>query len=222
MVIGNGLMASAFMEDYQDDNRYVIFASGVSNSSETEDYLFKKEEVLLKKTLKENENKHIVYFTSFQYSGNLRYANHKYYMEIIIRDAGMDYTILKLPQVIGRGGNANNLFNYLVNGIRNNNVINVYKNAFRSLIDIDDVKKIVDISVKLHDKYIIFPYIEKLLVNDIVILISEALDIKPRINIVDSDEFDYPERTLIAEYILQQMVITSEGYTERIINKYLA
>lgn len=221
MVIGNGLIASAFMKDYRKDDRFVIFASGVSNSSETDDYIFEKEEVVLRETIDDNSDKHLVYFTSFHYANIKKYVKHKIHMEVIIRNAGINYTILKLPQVIGMGGNINNLFNYLIFNIRNDNVVNVYNNTFRSLIDVEDIKRIVDIAVDLPVKYIIFPYIEKLLVRDIITLIAKALNVDPKISFVESEVFDFPQRNVVADYILQKLNLIQEGYTKRIINKYL-
>ena len=224
MIIGNGLMASAFIDDYRDDNRFVIFASGVSNSSETDDFLFSMEEILLRKILQENEDKHIVYFTSFINPKKQKYIDHKIYMENIIKHSDVFYTILKLPQVIGNGGNQNNLFNYIISNIKNNNTINIYNNVYRSLIDVEDVKKIVDILVKKwldKNTHISFSHIEKLLVKDIVFLIAKKLNIKPVINMVDSEMYDFPERTLVADCLIEHLGIIPEGYTERIINKYI-
>jgi len=217
MVIGNGLLASAF-SDYQHDDRYVIFASGVSNSSETDEVQFVMEEKLLRSTLRENKEKHIIYFTSFIYFK--KYGIHKMLMEDIIQMSGVSYTILKLSQVIGRGGNPANLFNYLVNNIKNGQVINVYNDTYRSLIDVEDVRRIVDF-VRNKYVYVSFPYVEKLLIKDIVLLISKALNKNPMINFVDSQGFYYPDRTLLVDYILEELNITPEGYTEKIINKYI-
>ena len=220
MVTGNGLIASAFKKSYQNDDRYVIFASGVSNSNETNVNSFIREELLIRETLTKNKDKHFIYFTSFIYFK--KYGLHKIYMEDIIRGSGVDYTIFKLPQIIGRGGNMNNLFNYLVFNIKNNKVVKIYNNVYRSLIDIDDLKRIVDISLRLSECYVIIPYIEKMLVMDIVLLISKVLNIEPKINIIESNGYAFPERSITTDYILQELDITTEGYTERIINKYLA
>ena len=59
MVRGCGLMASAFVNDYENDNNFIIFAAGVSNSLETNISDFNREEDLLIKTLVENKDKHI-------------------------------------------------------------------------------------------------------------------------------------------------------------------
>jgi len=224
MVIGNGLIASTFINDYQKDKRFVIFASGVSNSNETNSNEFKKEENLLKKTLEENKNKHIVYFTSFIDPHKIKYIDHKINMENIIKTSNVFYTILKLPQVIGNGGNINNLLNYMVHNIKNNNVISIYSNVCRSLIDVEDVKKIIDILIKKwldKNTYVIFPYIEKMLVKDIVYLISKELNIDPIINMIDSEIYDLPEKTPVVNSIMNHLNIISEGYTKKIIHKYV-
>jgi hypothetical protein len=52
-------------------------------------------------------------------------------------------------------------------------------------------------------------------------LISKALNIKPIINIIDSETFDYPEKAPIVDCIIGLLNVVPEGYTGRIINKYL-
>jgi len=216
-------MASAFT-DYQNDDRFVIFASGVSDSSETDCNKFLREENLLNKTLRENRHKHIIYFSSFIDQSKKPYIEHKERMEDIIEFSNVPYTIIKLPQAVGRGGNPNNLFNYFVNNIRDGKEINVYHNTFRSLIDVDDIKKIVDTLInnsRYKNEYIVFPYIEKMYVMHIVHLISKALGIEPRINLIDAEPFDFPKRTYLVKYVLRYLNISPEGYTERVINKYV-
>ena len=63
MVIGNGMLAKAFGA-FKDNPEVVIFASGVSNSKETNNDSFKREEKLLNKVISENNNSIIVYFST--------------------------------------------------------------------------------------------------------------------------------------------------------------
>ena len=226
MVVGNGLIASAFKEDYENDDRFVIFAAGVSNSFETNPDEFKKEEDLLRKTLSENRDKHIVYFTSF-IDNNLskrKYADHKLNMEFLIKESKNYYTFLKLPQAVGHGGNQNTLVNFIVNRLKNYEQISVYKNVYKSLIDVVDVKRIVDILIKKwHDKntYVQFPYVEKLEAFEIVELIANQLGIEPKIVLIDSEINDLPKLSIVGEIILQHLDITPEGYTQSVIEKYV-
>ena len=51
--------------------------------------------------------------------------------------------VYRLPNVVGFGGNDKTMFNFLCSSIRNEKEIIVRKNAKRSLIDVDDVVKLV-------------------------------------------------------------------------------
>jgi nucleoside-diphosphate-sugar epimerase len=226
MIIGNGLIASLFMNEYKNDDNFIIFAAGVSNSLETNINEFRREENLLFKTLSENKNKHLIYFSSFIDSNSQKrmYTEHKINMETLIKDSKNYYTILKLPQVIGYGGNSHTLINFIVNKIKSNEEITVYKNTYKSLIDVDDIKRIVDILLKeWKDKntYVEFPYIEKLQVYEIINLVAKHLNIDPIFKYVDSEAFDFPDLSLTGQIILTQLNITPKGYTEKAIKKYV-
>jgi len=226
MIIGNGLIASAFVNDYKEDDNFVIFAAGVSNSFETNISEFERERNLLINTLSENKDKHFIYFSSFIDSNILKrkYVEHKINIEKVIKESKNNYTILKLPQVIGRGGNNHELVNFITTKLKQNEEISVYKNTYKSLIDVDDVKRIVDVLVKKwSDKntYIEFPFIEKLLVHEIVDLIAKELGVEPNIRFVESDVNDFPEPSIIVEIILNHLGIIVEGYTEKVIKKYV-
>jgi len=226
MVVGNGLIASAFIKDYQDDDKFLIFASGVSDSLEDDEFSFLTEESFLRKSLYENKDKHIVYFTSFIDNNpqKIKYSEHKKCMEQIVQLSGNWYTILKLPQAIGRGGNKNSLINFLVDKIKNRETIDVYKNTYKSIIDVEDIKGIIDILVKKwidKNTYVAFPYIEKILIKDIVHLISNQLKIEPIINLMNTELYDLPEPSLAVKSILNHLNIESNKYTERVIKKYV-
>ncbi|MFQ6310265.1 hypothetical protein [Lysobacter capsici] len=93
MIVGNGLIAEAFKARYEHDRTVVIFASGVSNSSETSEQAFLRERRLLLETLRTAEGK-FVYFSTCSLTDADRqatpYAVHKLEMESLVfayRDA---------------------------------------------------------------------------------------------------------------------------------------
>jgi nucleoside-diphosphate-sugar epimerase len=226
MVIGCGLMASAFIGDYVSDNNFIIFASGVSNSHETNISEFKREENLLIKTLLKNEDKHIVYFSTFNDSNieKRKYIEHKLNMEMLIKNSKSNYTILKLPQVVGYGGNKHTLVNFIVNKIKNNEEINVYENTYKSLIDVEDIKRIVDVLLKQwKDKNMCveIPFVEKLQVFEIVNLIMKQLNVEAKMKFINSNINDFPELSFNAKKLFTQLDITPNGYTERVVKKYI-
>lgn len=147
MVIGNGQLATIFSE-YKSNENVVIFASGVSNSNCVEDSAFEREAKLLHDTLTENSNKQFVYFSScalsaIEYPKN-RYYMHKQKMEELIKRHAAHYYIFRVPQLFGDLIIHNTIINYIYNAILSEEHFYVYSDAYRYVIEINDVKKIVD------------------------------------------------------------------------------
>lgn len=151
MVIGKGLIATTFKE-YDDDANVVIFASGVSNSSETLTQNFKKEETLLKETILNNNDKFIIYFSSCGLINNdylkIPYYKHKKLMENLIKQYSKKYLIIRLPQVFGTPKVHPTLINYLYNKIDTNEKFQVLDKAYRYIIHKDDILRIVTSFIK--------------------------------------------------------------------------
>lgn len=225
MIIGHGLIANAF-KDYEYNEDVLIFASGVSNSLETNIEQFNREKNLLINTLDTLSNKCIVYFSSIVDSNSSKtlYLSHKKNMVDLIKTYSKNYIIIILPQLIGKSTNKHTLFNFLVEKIKNNETINVYKNTYKSIIDVDDVKKIFDIYYKRNvtNVSIEISYIERLLVEDIITIISKELHKTPKINFVNSEKIHFKELSGDIKDILENYLkIEYKGYTEKVIKKYL-
>jgi len=141
MIIGKGLIANTFNE-YKNINEVLIFASGVSNSQVMEEKEFKREFMLIKKTLFENPNKLFVYFSTCSIYDPLLsespYVIHKIKMEQYISKHANTFLILRISQILGRSKNKT-LVNFLYDKISNNEHFNVWKNSNRNLIAISDV-----------------------------------------------------------------------------------
>lgn len=57
MVIGNGSIASIFFREFHNNHEVVIFASGVSDSTEKNEKNFEREKKLLCQTIENNTEK---------------------------------------------------------------------------------------------------------------------------------------------------------------------
>ena len=90
IVIGDGLMARAFSGSDLPEG-VVVFASGVSNSLETDLRQFKRERSLLEETLRQHPQATLVYFgTCSVYDperSSTPYVRHKLEMESLIEKA---------------------------------------------------------------------------------------------------------------------------------------
>jgi hypothetical protein len=222
MIIGNGLIAKKFKENFFDEN-YVIFASGVSSSKEDNDEEYIKEEKLLSNTINNFNNLKIIYFSSVfcDYYDN-KYYNHKKKMENIIINNSQEYLIFRLPQLIGNGGNKNNIFNFFVENINNEKKIEVQINSYRSLIDINDFYDIVIFSLKVSKNEILkFSNIEKISVKKLVKIISKKLKKELYIDYICNKPIADIKNSKIIEDAIKFLKIKKIGYTKKIINKYL-
>ncbi len=151
MIVGRGMLASAF-RTYNNNERVLIFASGVSNSRETTSTAFEREFNLIKHTINIHPDKLFVYFsTCSMYDPDAKetpYVKHKMEMESYIKQNTKEFLILRVSQILGKS-QSTTLVNFLLDCIENNKHFELWENSNRNLIALDDV---VSIAKKLIDK----------------------------------------------------------------------
>jgi nucleoside-diphosphate-sugar epimerase len=217
MVIGNGLISNSF-NGYIYNKDYLIFASGVSNSKEDRDCEYEREYNLIKNYI--NTNSKFIYFSTIN-NGDSKYFLHKKNMENYIIDNSNNYLIFRLPNVVGDGGNINNIFNYLNKKIINDELIKV-QNVNRSLIDIDDVKNICEYCFNLKNKILNISNIEIIKVIDIVNIMSSELNKSTKKEIIDVDFItEIINNSLEVENAIDYIGIDKKNYTKKLIKKYI-
>ena len=199
MIIGNGMLAKRFL-DYQDNDNILLFASGVSNSKETNASEFKREFELLKKVILTYRSMHFVYFsTSSMYdpmSRDSAYVQHKINMEKYVQSWASSFNIFRVSQIIGRANNPT-LVNFIMNNIVSDIEFEVWSHATRNLIAIDDVFLLVDYILKnslMKNKIINIANSQNISVVEIIQIMEEILGKKAQINILPKgsafDEID--------------------------------
>ncbi|MDO4225403.1 MAG: NAD-dependent epimerase/dehydratase family protein [Bergeyella zoohelcum] len=190
MIIGNGLIASLFKDYDREDT--IFFASGVSNSLETDKNQFLREENLIRNTIKENPDQFFIYFSTCSIYDSSKtdspYVLHKLKMEQIIAELCPKYLILRVSNVVGNGGNPNLLMNYLVRSVRNNEQINVHTKATRNLIDADDVRGLVFYLLEkgVSNKIINLAYPTNYSIIEILEIIEHFFAVKLNLNLIKS------------------------------------
>ncbi|MBO9593652.1 MAG: NAD-dependent epimerase/dehydratase family protein [Niabella sp.] len=151
MIIGNGMIAKRF-SDYQQQDDFVVFASGVSNSKSQRGTDYAREMDLLQATLANHKSKHLVYFSTCSIydptEAASHYVQHKLQVEDYIRRNAETFHIFRVSNVVGASGNPNTIFNYYINHIRANTNFDIWMHASRNLIDIDDVFALVNYILK--------------------------------------------------------------------------
>lgn len=109
LIVGSGDVASA-VQELDNDNPRLYFASGVSNSRETREKEYQREIDLL---LAQDKRHHLVYFSSLAVlNSDTRYIRHKYFMEILVKGVFPHHTIVRIGN-ISWGSNPHTLINFI-------------------------------------------------------------------------------------------------------------
>ncbi len=223
------MIAKAFKQ-YADDDRVIIFASGVSNSKETRQEEFDREEKLMKSLT--NEGAILVYFSTCSlYDPTLNsspYVRHKRAMEYIARYNFNKSIIFRLPNVIGRTENPNTFFNYIKNQIQQQKTISVHRDASRYLIDVDDLTTLLPTAIENYknshetgQQNFEVAFDNKTMVIDIVKMMMEIMNKKSEIEIIN-DGCDYEfDRKSFKEYLKSINYEEPKDYTYNLLKKYL-
>ncbi len=142
MVVGLGMIATRF-QNYINDDRFIVFASGVSNSSTKNYNDFDREKQLLIQTKNAYADKRFVYFSTCSiYDESLLYSpyvQHKLQMESLVAKHKGGFTIFRVSNPVGFTENKHTLLNFFINAVKNKQPFTVFNPAERNLIDIDDM-----------------------------------------------------------------------------------
>ncbi len=147
MIIGSGLLARAFAQQYATTDSVCLYAAGVSNSSCTDAAEFLRERHRLSEALQRYAAVNaFVYFSTCSVADaeamHTAYVQHKLAMEQLVA-AHPHYLIVRLPQVVGITPNPHTLLNFLYGRIARSEAFKLWRYARRNIIDVADVAAIV-------------------------------------------------------------------------------
>lgn len=224
MIKGNGLIANAFKNS--DSDEFVFFASGVSNSLETDENQFIREENLIRKTIRENPGKTFVYFSTCSIYDSSKngspYVNHKLNMEHLVASECENYLIARASNAVGKGGNPNTLINYFVDSIQNQKPINVHIHATRNLIDVEDIVKIILEILESGNlnRIVNVAYLSNYSPMEIISAVEKHLNEKAILNLSEKGQsysVDIPE---VESYFIENNLWNKESYLKNMLEKY--
>lgn len=157
MLIGSGLIAKAFANQFLQRDDVCIHAAGVSNSSCSDIQEFARERKLLFAAMEKAQHVDVfVYFGTCSVGDpeaqDTPYVQHKLAMERLV-SAHPHHLIIRFPQIAGRTPNPHTLLNFLYARISRSEAFNLWRHAKRNIVDIDDAaaiagKLITDESVR--------------------------------------------------------------------------
>lgn len=226
MVIGNGLLARTF-DHFRENEQVIIFASGVSNSKETDRRQFEKEVTLLHEICQQFPEAYLAYFSTTSINdpsvSSNEYVKHKLAIERYIADSRTSYHIFRLSNVVGTTDNPNTIFNFFSRKIINQEPFTLWKKAYRNLIDAEDVRRICTSIIErcsLMNQVINIAYPENIAVTEIVTIMENHLGLKARYELVDLGDSYNTDVAAIKDYF-ETRDIAAREYLINLIEKYL-
>lgn len=126
-IIGKGDIASVLLKQ----DKFLFFASGVSNSQETDEKEYQREIDLL---FDQDREAHIVYFGSLSiFYSDTRYTSHKKLMETLIKENFKHYTIVRIGNIVW-GSNPNTIINSFKNQVKNGEELDI-RDEYRYVVE---------------------------------------------------------------------------------------
>lgn len=228
MVIGNGLLAKTF-DAYKTNNRFLVFASGVSDSTNTDKNAFDREKQLLIKCLVDHSEKVFVYFSTCSiYDAVLSkspYVLHKLKMENLVSDLHNHYYIFRISNLAGHSDNAHTVLNFFVRHIMSGTSFSLWDNASRNIIDVKDAYSICNAILQEDRMYNTVINIANPVNNNVIEIVQEiekVLRKKGNYKLIES--FSHPEIDVsaIQSRISSLNINFGSNYLKSILNKYYA
>ena len=223
MIIGNGLIANSLKKI--DKENVTFFCSGVSNSAETDPAAFQRELNLLEAQNKENL---LCYFSTVSIFNPSKQASpyivHKNNIESEIRRLFPKHIIIRLPNMMGDGGNGTNLFPYFLKSIAEGKTVGIFDNTHRELMETELLPEIVSVLLSRNFRGSInagFGDAPK--VKDIYLHMCRLLDAAPDMKIEkgeDAYEVDYSEFTTLMKNAGLSPAGNWQERVERYVNLY--
>lgn len=224
MIVGKGLIASVFENTNHDD--LLIFASGVSNSLEIVESEYSREVELFNESVNSYKYKTLIYFSTCSIFDPLavksQYVKFKLAREKQILESESKAIIVRLPQILGKSSNHNQLGPFLRNAILNNEKFDLFVNACRYLMFSEDLSSILEMILENKSETKIFnvAFDNKVKMLDIVKSFGDCLGMKPVFSEIEKGScYDIPNRGFLSLYYQSNLKLTI-NYDE-VIHKFI-
>ena len=231
-IIGNGFIAGNF-KSYskllKKLNIY-LYACGVSNSQCTNIRILEKDfKTLVNFQKKYDQNKKILYFSTCGIYDpsrkNKPYFVNKVKIEKFIKRNFINYLIIRVPEIVGKSNNKKNLINFLYEKITKKKKFNLWLKSTRSIIDIDDLSKILIFIIKnknIKNKIINIANPKKISILNIVKEIERLTSIKAKYKLIKIKKSKgWKINTFYIKDVMTKIKIKfDKKYLKRVLRKY--
>ena len=231
MIIGSGFIARNF-ENYSDVLKKLnicLYAAGISNSQTQDKKLLEREKNRFIDFFKKfDQKKKLVYISTCSISDPSRnqnlYVLNKLYIEDLVKKNVKNFLIVRLPEVVGKNENKFTLINFLNNKIKKEEKFEIWSNAKRNVIDIEDVVPLVINLMEnknLTNAIINIANPKSYFVNEIVRNFEKLSNKKANYNLVNKGQRDWDLDTAKTLEMSKKIKVNfNENYLYKILKKY--
>lgn len=222
-IIGNGLIATEFKKSDFDKN-CLIFASGISNSSEKNASEFARENNLLLQVIKENKKRHLIYFSTsgIDNAPTSTYFGHKKNMENVIADLSKSYSIFRLPNIVGCAKNNTLISNFFIS-VLSGSKITIQSKATRNLLDVRDLARIVRVAINQRlgfNEINMLGSLNSISAEDLLIEISKLVEVAPKFQHIAEGYEEKINLEFVQKLLDPADIIFDGGYWRSILKLY--
>lgn len=233
-ILGSGFIAKSFIkyEEFFKKHGICVYAAGVSNSLCKDKEFFDKDKNRLTDFSKTIEHDQILlYFSTCSIDDPSRnknfYTKHKLDIEKFIKKNFKKYLIVRLPEVVGKSTNNNTLTNFFFNKIKRQEKFDLWVEAHRSIIDIEDVVKIlIDFlsnNKQNKNQIINIANTKKISAPHIVKILENITKTKAKYNLISKGEKNWNIDTSATNDSMKRCnIIFKKNYLENLLIKYFS
>ena len=227
MIYGSGLLATALMSHGMPSGAH-FFCKGVSSSRELDPNCYSRELRELSEVL-ESDTKPVYYFSSVavtKLKDNSVYYAHKYRTEKLVLATGRG-RIVRLPQVVGKSGNRDNLLNFFIDSLLSGSKLMLNRLAVRNFVKSTDIARVLssfhDDDRLWHSNGDILELSSPFNFNAIKIakLIAQRLEVECLYETYESDEGVIYDPEFFNRAISEYNTVSSDQYFMNIIDEIM-
>ena len=227
MIIGRGLLANALKEI--DDDNYLFYANGISNSVLESIPRNNFEIKEIEDMARQHEGKTFIYFSTSQVNSKLNhhraYVKHKLFLEELITRQFPNYLIIRTSNLVGYNPwNEHTLFNYLYHAITVNKQITVNPVLTRNFLDAAHFALLLAYYLKHGDKNkiveIVNPnsYTMQQIVNEFEQFFSKPFNLQ---NVYEANDFALFElNTGLTLQLMKECGLSFDDHIQSLLKKY--
>lgn len=227
MIIGRGLLANALKEI--DDEKYLFYANGISNSvlENIPKHNFEIKEI--EEISSRNNGKIFIYFSTSQVNSELNhdraYVKHKLSVERLISKSFSEFLIVRTTNLVGDNPwNTHTLFNYLYNAITVNQQISINPVLERNFLDAAHFISLLENYLEVHERNRVIEIVNPLsftmaeIVNQFENCFSKKFNLELHSESKDFAVFELnPE---LSKELFESCHISVQNYIPRLLKKY--